>query len=110
MSPVIVKFPDAVVFPEIVRFPDAVVLLLNVILEPSADIESKAIEPTLVILLSPKLTFPENVPPVDGIASLALNVCCASIITTSSLARATRPVIELPEVAVKSESCNRTPF
>ena len=30
---------------------------------PSADIESKANEPTLVILLSPKETLPLNVPP-----------------------------------------------
>ena len=34
---------------------------------PSADKESKAIEPTLVMLLSPKLTLPEKVPPVAAL-------------------------------------------
>ena len=64
----------------------------------------------VVVVVPEKLTFPEKVPPVDGTASLELNVCCASMITTSSVVRAANPVIELPEVAVKSESCSLTPL
>ena len=64
----------------------------------------------VVVVVPEKLTLPLKVPPVAGTESLELNVCCASIITTSSWLRAASPVIELPEVAVKSESCKRTPL
>ena len=42
-----------------------------VMLVASADILSSAIDPTLVILLSPKLTFPEKVPPEEALTTSA---------------------------------------
>ena len=67
---------------------------------PSADIESRANEPTLVILLSPKETLPLNVPPfAEETVSLGENADKATTSTTSLAVNAESPVIVLPLVA-----------